>query len=432
MKLIKKNIRQYYKKNFKGKKIIPGKDLIPSSGKVFNDDELIKGVEAVLDGWWTEGRFALKLEKKLAKFIRLKNCFLTNSGSSANFLAVSALKSKKLGKRAINDGDEVITTAVNFPTTVNAILINNLVPVFIDVGLGDYNLKVDQLKKALSKKTRVVILAHTLGNPFNLDKVKSFCKKNNLWLIEDNCDALGSKYKKKLTGSFGDLSTLSFYPAHQMTTGEGGAVLTDDALLARIVMSLRDWGRDCWCKTGQNNACNKRFDWQFGSLPQGYDHKYIYSELGFNLKITDLQAAIGLAQFAKLKSFIKKRRKNFSYFYKNLSQFKNVFILPKWKKNSQPCWFGFPLTIKKEANFKRSDFLKYLSKKKIDSRLLFSGNILKQPYFINNNYQYRVVGSLENSDMVMNNSFWLGVYPALSKNHIDYVIKTIKQFLDES
>lgn len=432
MRLIKDNIKKYYKKKLKSKKIIPGKDLIPSSGKVFNDNELIRGVEAVLDGWWTEGRFASKLEKKLAKFIGVKNCLLTNSGSSANFLAVLALKSKKIGKRRLRSGDEVITTAVNFPTTINAILINKLIPVFIDVSLGDYNLDIGLLKKAISKKSKAVILAHTLGNPFNVDQVKRFCKKHGLWLIEDNCDGLGSKYNNKLTGSFGELSTLSFYPAHHITTGEGGAVLTDDPLLSRIVRSIRDWGKDCWCRTGQNNACKKRFNWQLGDLPHGFDHKYIYSELGFNLKITDFQAAIGLAQFNKLKRFIKKRRKNFKYYFKALKNFGNDFIFPKWEKEAKSSWFGFPITIKKTSNIKRKELLKFFQKNKIDSRLLFSGNILKQPYFLNHKFKYKQIGNLKNSDLVMNNTFWLGVYPALSKKHIDYVVKKIGQFINEN
>jgi len=427
---LNKLIEKYYQDNFKNKKIIPGKDIIPASGKVFDERELIYGVQAVLDGWWTEGRFSRKFEKKLCQFLKVKNCILVNSGSSANLLAISALKSFRLGKRRLLNADEVITTAVNFPTTVNPLIINNLVPVFVDVNLGDYNADIGQIKKAISKKTKAIILAHTLGNPFNIDEVIKICKKYNLWLVEDNCDALGSLYKGKLTGSFGDISTLSFYPAHQITTGEGGAVLTSNSLLARIIKSMRDWGRDCWCKTGQNNACKKRFSWQLGDLPFGFDHKYIYSELGFNLKLTDMQASIGLAQLKKLKPFIKKRQANFAYLYKKFQNLKDYFILPKWDNKTEASWFGFPLTILKESKIQRNKLLQFLFRKKIDSRLLFAGNILKQPYFKNYKLEYSKVENLTKSDLIMKNSFWLGVYPVLEKKHLDYIVKTIKKYLN--
>jgi len=429
MKQIKKAIKSYYQRKLGTEKIIPGQDMIPASGKVFDEQELTCGVEAVLDGWWTEGRFSRRFEKRLCQLLKVKNCILVNSGSSANLLAVSALKSLRLGKRRLVNADEVITTAVNFPTTVNPLIINNLVPVFVDVNLGDYNADIGQIKKAVSKKTKAIILAHTLGNPFNIDKVIKICKKYNLWLIEDNCDGLGSSYKNKLTGSFGHLSTLSFYPAHQITTGEGGAVLTNNSCLDKVVRSLRDWGRDCWCKTGQNNACKKRFSWKLGDLPYGFDHKYIYSELGFNLKITDMQAAIGLAQLEKVKNFIKKRQENFSYLYGKLRDLEKYFILPKWDKNSQPAWFGFPLTIRKESKIKRRRLLGFLYDKKIDSRMLFGGNLLKQPYFKNGQFKYKKIDNLKNSDLVMKNSFWLGVYSGLEEKHFDYMVKTIKQFL---
>lgn len=431
MKKIKKQIENYYQRNFKNKRIIPGKDIIPASGKVFNQQELIKATEAVLDGWWTEGRFSDQFEGKLAQFIKVKNCILVNSGSSANFLAVSALKSKKLGRKRLRDGDEVITTAVSFPTTVNPIISNNLVPVFIDVKLGTYNISVNALKKAVSKKTKAIILAHTLGNPFNISEVLKICKKHNLWLIEDNCDGLGSRYRNRLTGSFGDISTLSFYPAHQITTGEGGAVCTDNPLLVKVIKSIRDWGKDCWCKTGKNNACKKRFSWQLGDLPKGFDHKYIYSELGYNFKITDFQAAIGLAQIRKLRKFIKKRRENFNYLYNKFKNLENYFILPQWEKESQPAWFGFPLTVKGKGKINRVELLQFLQEKKIDSRLLFAGNIIKQPYFKDSQFKYRKIGKLKNSDLVMRNSFWLGIYPGLEKKHLDYMVETIKEFVNK-
>ena len=428
------NLKDYlireFKKRFPSKKFVPGLSPVPVSGKVFDEQEMIKMTEAVLEGHWTEGRYAKEFEEKLAKFLGLKFCASVNSGSSANLLALTALTSFRIPeKKRLKKGDEVITTATSFPTTINPIIQNGLIPVFVDVELGNYNPKLEFIKKAVSNKTKAVFLAHTLGNPLEVKKLKEFCDQRNLWLIEDNCDALGSKYNGKFTGTFGHLSTLSFYPAHHISTAECGAVLTNDALLNKIVRSLRDWGRDCWCPTGQDNTCKKRFDWQLGDLPYGYDHKYIYSEIGYNLKITDIQAALGLAQLDKLPKFIQKRKENFNYLYQTFKKFTNDFILPVWDKKAEPSWFGFLLTIKNTAGFKRNDLLKFLNDRRIGTRLLFSGNVIRQPYFKNYKINYRVSGKLKNADEIMNNTFWIGVYPGLNKEMLDYVIKSFKEFL---
>jgi len=400
----------------------------PVSGKVYNEEELKNLVEASLDGWWTEGKWNNLFEKEIKNFLNINHVLTVNSGSSANFLALKTLTSNKLGKKRIQQDDEIITTAATFPTTVNPIIDIGAIPVFVDIELGTYNINTDKLEKAVNDKTKAIFLAHTLGNPFNLKKVNEVCKKYNLWLIEDNCDALGSKYMGKYTGTFGDLSTLSFYPAHQITTGEGGALLTNNDLLYKIAKSIRDWGRDCWCPTGKDNSCKKRFGWQLGELPFGYDHKYTYSEIGYNLKMTDLQASIGVAQMKKLKIFIRRRRDNFNYLYNKLKEFEKYFLLPKVTKEAEPSWFGFLLTIK-DDRINRLKLLKYLNKKGIGTRLLFGGNIIKQPYFIDYKIKYRQIGDLKNTDTIMNNSFWIGIYQGIRKKQLDYVYKTLKDYL---
>ena len=421
-------LKKFYINNDR-KKILFKK--VPASGKVYDENELVNLVKASLEGWWTEGRWNQKFERKLKKFLGMKFCLTVNSGSSANLIAIKTLTSPQLGERAIKRRDEVITIAAGFPTTINPIIQVGAIPVFVDVDLITYNAIVKEIEKAVTSKTKAIFLPHTLGNPFNVKRVKRICDKYNLWLIEDNCDALGSKYERQYTGTFGEMSTLSFYPAHHVTTAEGGAVLTNNSLLYEIARSIRDWGRDCWCPTGRDNTCGKRFGWQLGKLPFGYDHKYIYSEIGYNLKMTDLQAAIGVAQMDKLKGFIKKRKENFEYLYNKLRHFEDYFILPQAVENSEPSWFGFLLTIK-DNNLNRAKFLKYLNEKGISTRLLFGGNITKQPYFIDYSIQYRQVSNLKNTDRIMNNTFWLGVYPGLEKQHLDYVYKAFKAFLKNS
>ena len=405
----------------------PEETVVPVSGKVLDENELKFMVDASLDGWLTTGRFNEEFEKKLANFLGVKCLLTTNSGSSANLLAFSALTSDQLGDRAIQPGDEVITVAGGFPTTVNPMMNYGITPVFVDLDLATHNIDVTQLENAYSPKVKAVMLAHSLGNPFNLKAIVDFCKKYNLWLIEDNCDALGSKYNGQLTGTFGDIGTLSFYPAHHITMGEGGAVFTQNAKLKKIIESFRDWGRDCYCQPGKDNTCGKRFNWQLGELPQGYDHKYTYSHMGFNLKITDMQAACGLAQLDKLDSFIQARKDNFDYLKEKLQSCEEFIHLPEATVNSDPSWFGFLITLKENAGVNRVDFLKYLDQNKIGTRLLFAGNLTKQPYMINR--QYRIVGNLNNTDYVMNNSFWIGVYPALTKEMLDFMVDKIETFL---
>jgi len=405
----------------------PGDSTVPVSGKVLDENELKFMVDASLDGWLTTGRFNEEFEKKLAHFLGVKYLLTTNSGSSANLLAFSALTSDQLGDRAIQPGDEVITVAGGFPTTVNPMMHYGITPVFVDLDLATHNIDVTQLENAYSPKVKAVMIAHSLGNPFNLKAILEFCKKYNLWLIEDNCDALGSKYNGQLTGTFGDIGTLSFYPAHHITMGEGGAVFTQNAKLKKIIESFRDWGRDCYCQPGKDNTCGKRFNWQLGDLPQGYDHKYTYSHMGFNLKITDMQAACGLAQLDKLDSFIKARKDNFDYLKEKLQSCDEFIHLPEKTENSEPSWFGFLITLKENAGVNRVDFLKYLDQNKIGTRLLFAGNLTKQPYMINR--QYRVVGNLDNTDYIMNNSFWIGVYPGLTKEMLDFMVDKIETFL---
>ncbi|MFA6547740.1 MAG: lipopolysaccharide biosynthesis protein RfbH [Candidatus Magasanikbacteria bacterium] len=420
-----------YKNNFPGKTFIPGESIVPVSGKIFDENEILMATEAVLEGWWTEGTYSQQLEQKIASFIGVKSCSLVNSGSSANLIAITALTSKKLPEnKRLKPGDEVITVAAGFPTTINPIITNGLVPVFVDVELGYYNPSLDSIKKAFSDKTRAVIIAHTLGNPYEVDKIAEFCQEKGLWLIEDNCDALGSDYRGKKTGSFGHISTLSFYPAHHMTTAEGGAVLSNDLFLTKIIRSLRDWGRDCWCPTGKDDTCHNRFGWKLGCLPQGYDHKYIYSELGYNLKMTDIQAALGLAQFEKLPNFVVRRKENFKYLLEKFKKFDKYFILPQYLPEADPSWFGFLLTIKENSGIDRTALIKYFDGKKIGTRLLFAGNITKQPYFINNKIEYRVVGELNNTDSIMNNTFWIGVFPGISLPMLDYIVDCFEDFLE--
>jgi CDP-6-deoxy-D-xylo-4-hexulose-3-dehydrase len=419
-------VDNYSNINFSEKEFISGVSDVPVSGKVIGALELKNMVEASLDGWLTTGRFNQKFEEKLANFLDVKCLLTVNSGSSANLIAFSTLTSPKLKERAIKKGDEVIAVAAGFPTTVNPIIQFGAIPVFIDVKIPTYNIDENLIEDAVNEKTKAIMLAHTLGNPFNLKKIKDICEKYNLWLIEDSCDALGSKFDNKNVGTFGDLATLSFYPAHHITMGEGGAIFTNSKKLERIAESFRDWGRDCYCEPGKDNTCNKRFGWKLGDLPFGYDHKYTYSHLGYNMKITDMQAACGLAQLDRLDAFIKKRKENFNFLYKNLKDLEDFLILPEPEKNSEPSWFGFPLTLKKNSKYNRNDLVRYLNQNKIGTRLLFSGNLTKQPYMKNINF--KVQGNLTNTDIVMNDTFWIGLYPGLSNNHLNYSVLKIKNF----
>jgi len=397
---------------------------VPPSGKVIGSSEIKNMVDAALDAWLTTGRFNEAFENKLAEFLGLKYGFTTNSGSSANLLGFSALSSPGFGVRRINPGDEVITVAAGFPTTVNPIVLQGMIPVFVDVHIPTYNIDTTQLEAAISDKTKAIMIAHTLGNPYNLAEVTRIAKKYNLWLIEDCCDALGSTYNGQLVGTFGDIATVSFYPAHHITMGEGGAVFTNNTRLNRIAESFRDWGRDCYCEPGRDNTCGRRFEWQLGSLPKGYDHKYTYSHLGFNLNISDMQAAVGLAQLDKLPDFIRKRKENFAYLKERLAHLEEFLILPEATPNSDPAWFGFPITLK--PNILRVDLLKYLDQYRIGTRLLFAGNITRQPYF--QERQYRMSGELRNTDIIMNNTFWIGVHPGLSEDMLNFVVEKLKSY----
>ena len=409
---------------------VPGTSSIPYAGRIYDAEEMIALVDASLDFWLTAGRFAQQFEKEFAEFLGMKYCLLTNSGSSANLLAVSALTSPKLGQRALKAGDEVITTACGFPTTLNPILQNNLIPVFLDVELGSYNIRADLIEEAISDRTKAILIPHTLGNPANLDTIMRIVRKYDLWFIEDNCDALGSRYRGQLTGTFGHISTFSFYPAHHITMGEGGAVLTNDPLLKKIIASFRDWGRDCWCDPGCDNSCKKRFGWQFGELPQGYDHKYVYSHIGYNLKVTDLQAAVGVKQLKKLPGFIDRRKENFTILYQGLKKNDSHLILPQATANSDPSWFGFPILVKDSAPYSRDEIVHYLEGNHIATRMLFGGNLIKQPAYSNMNY--RQVGTLENTDLVMKNLFWIGVYPGLTGEMLQYTLETFSKILKPS
>ncbi|MBU6453173.1 MAG: lipopolysaccharide biosynthesis protein RfbH [Cyanobacteria bacterium REEB67] len=419
-------VREYHEQNWLGDQFSPGESFIPYAGRVFDAEELVNLVDASLDFWLTTGRYSRQFEQTFAAYMGRKFALLCNSGSSANLLAVSALTSVRLGDRRLRPGDEVITVAAGFPTTVNPIIQNNLVPVFIDVDLQTLNANVGYLEEALSDRTRAVIFAHTLGNPFDLDAVTAFCRQHNLFLIEDNCDALGSRYGDKLTGTFGDLSTLSFYPAHHITMGEGGCVTTSDGNLKVIVESFRDWGRDCYCDPGKDNTCGKRFGWQLGTLPSGYDHKYIYSHIGYNLKLTDMQAAIGCAQLDKLPRFIAARRRNWQLLRDGLADYENFLVLPVATAGSEPSWFGFVLTVRDHAPFKRAALVQYLESRKIATRHIFGGNLARQPAY--QDIQTRSVGDLANTDRVMNNSFVIGVYPGIDEPKIEYMLSVFKDF----
>lgn len=416
-------VAAYHGAAFPPKEFIPGESGVPVAGRVFEATELQYLVDASLDFWLTAGRFADRFETEFARFFGLRHAMLVNSGSSANLLAISCLTSPKLAEKRLKPGDEVITVAAGFPTTVNPIIQNRLMPVFVDISLPTYNIDVSQLEAAYSQRTRAVILAHTLGNPFNLQAVGDFVRKYNLWLIEDCCDALGATFQGQRVGTFGELATVSFYPAHHITMGEGGCVLTNQTSIKTLVESFRDWGRDCWCQTGQDNTCKRRFDWQLGGLPYGYDHKYTYSHLGYNLKVTDMQAAIGLAQLGHLEEFLRIRQRNFNLLKEGLEGLEEVFILPESTPESIPAWFGFPLTLR-EGTLSREDLLGYLNSKKIGTRLLFAGNLTRQPYFAGQDY--RIIGELKNTDKIMQKTFWIGLYPGLSEGHIQYMIDTIK------
>ncbi len=420
-------VQTYHDVEFASREFVPGETPVPVSGRVFDADELLHLVDSSLDFWLTTGRYARRFELEFAKAVGVRHALLCNSGSSANLLAVSALTSKKLGERRLQPGDEVITVAAGFPTTVNPIVLNGLVPVFVDVELGTYNLDVSQLEAAVGPRTRAIIAAHTLGNPFELDEVLAFAKKHDLWLIEDNCDALGSTYRDKQTGSFGDFGTLSFYPAHHITMGEGGAVLTNRPQLKLLIESFRDWGRDCWCEPGEDDTCGLRFEHQLGSLPHGYDHKYIYTHIGYNLKVTDMQAAVGVAQLRKLPAFVEARRRNFAQLHEGLRPFEDVFLLPRATERSDPSWFGFPITVRDDAPFDRRELIDHLESRKVATRLLFGGNLIRQPAY--EDLDFRAVGELPNSDTVMNRSFWIGVYPGLGSEHLDYVVEVLGSFV---
>ena len=427
-KKIFENIKDIVALRNKNEEFTAGKTKINYAGRVYDENEIISLVDASLEFWLTSGRYSNEFEKNFAAFLGSKYCILTNSGSSANLLAISALTSKKLKDRAIMPGDEVITLACGFPTTLNPILFYNLIPVFIDIELGSYNIKVKDLVSAISDKTKAIFIPHTLGNPAELLTIMKIVDKYKLWFIEDNCDALGSRYNGKYTGTFGHISTFSFYPAHHITTGEGGAVLTNDLELRNIILSLRDWGRDCRCETGNDNTCGKRFKQKIGKLPYGYDHKYVYSHIGFNLKMTDMQAAIGVEQLKKLPYFIEKRKQNFDFLYNNLKIYEKYILLPKKLDEAEVSWFGFPIFVKENSPFSRNDIVNYLEESKIATRMLFGGNLIKQPAY--EGIKYRVIGNLKNSDLVMKNLFWIGVYPGIDSDKITYIKKVFDSFFN--
>ncbi|WP_395669374.1 lipopolysaccharide biosynthesis protein RfbH [Rhodoferax sp.] len=427
-------VQQYAEIAYAPVPFVPGQSAVPVSGKVIGTKELQLMVEASLDGWLTTGRFNALFEERMAKFLGVKHVLTVNSGSSANLVAFSALTSPKLGDRAIQPGDEVIGVAAGFPTTVNPILQFGAVPVFVDVDLATHNINASLIEAAIGPKTKAIMLAHSLGNPFNLDVVTALCKKHNLWLVEDCCDALGATYKGQMVGTFGDIATLSFYPAHHITMGEGGVVFTNHSELKQIAESFRDWGRDCYCPPGKDNTCDKRFCWTKkelgGDLPDGYDHKYTYSHLGYNLKITDMQAACALAQMDRLEEFIAKRRANFSYLKDRLQSCAEFLHLPEPTPNTEPSWFGFPLVLKESSGILRTDLINYLDQNKIGTRLLFAGNLTKQPYMAGRNF--RVSGALTHTDVVMNQTFWLGTYPGLGEAQLDYVVARLEDFFGVS
>ncbi len=424
---IRKLVNHYAEIAYRPRPFQPGTTVVPPSGKVIGAAELVNMVDASLDGWLTTGRFNDAFEQRLAKFLGVKHVLTVNSGSSANLVAFSALTSPRLGGRAIAPGDEVIGVAAGFPTTVNPVLQFGAVPVFVDVDIPTYNIDSAKIEAAISPKTKAIMLAHTLGNPYNLEVVTALCKKHGLWLIEDCCDALGSTYKGRLVGTFGDIGTLSFYPAHHITMGEGGAVFTNNDDLKRILESFRDWGRDCYCAPGKDNTCGKRFGWKLGDLPQGYDHKYTYSHIGYNLKISDMQAACALAQMDRLPSFIETRKQNFAFLKKRLSTCEDFLILPEATANSDPSWFGFPVTLKESNDFSRVDLLGYLDQQRVGTRLLFAGNLTRQPYMIG--HRFRISGEMTNTDRIMNQTFWIGVYPGLSEEMLEYAATQIESFI---
>jgi CDP-6-deoxy-D-xylo-4-hexulose-3-dehydrase len=416
---ILKLVTEYTRQRHAPRAFVPGESVIPPSGKVFGAEEVCNAVDASLDFWLTTGRFNAEFERKLAEFLDVRWAITTNSGSSANLLAIAALTSSKLGDQALSPGDEIITVAAGFPTTVNPAVQYGLVPVFVDVDIPTYNIQASAIEAAVTPKTRAIMIAHTLGNPFDLAEVVRIAEKYDLWMIEDCCDALGARYNGKLCGTFGDIATLSFYPAHHITMGEGGALLTQDSQLKVLIESFRDWGRDCWCDPGKDNTCGKRFQWQLGDLPFGYDHKYVYSHIGYNLKITDFQAAVGVAQLDRVDGFIAQRRANFAYLRERLKPFEEFLILPEATPNSEPSWFGFPITVRSGAPFSRLELLTFYDDSKIGSRLLFSGNLTRQPAY--KDVPYRISETLKNTDIVMNQTFWIGIYPGITQEMMDFV-----------
>jgi CDP-6-deoxy-D-xylo-4-hexulose-3-dehydrase len=419
--------REYFQARWPPREFRPGVDPVPVSGKVFDHEEVAHLLDASLDFWLTTGRYAQQFEREFARWLGVRHAFLVNSGSSANLVALSALTSPKLGKRALKPGDEVITCAAGFPTTVNPIIQNRLVPVFLDAHIPTYNMDATRLEEAISPRTRAIMVAHTLGNPFDLDRIIEVARAHNLWVVEDTCDAVGAEYRGRKVGTFGDVATTSFYPAHHITMGEGGAVLTSNARLKPIIESFRDWGRDCWCEPGVDNTCGKRFGWKVGELPEGYDHKYTYSHIGYNLKLTDMQAAIGVAQLAKLPEFIRRRRENFDYLMAALSAFEDHLILPEASPHADPSWFGFPITLRPSAPVSRGEVIQFLESRKIGTRLLFGGNLLRQPAY--RGIEYRAIGDMAVADEIMHQTFWVGVYPGLTEPMLSYVTESIGEGL---
>lgn len=420
-------VKEFYEIKYKNKEFIPGKTPVRYAGRVFNEKELQLLVDSSLDFWLTSGRYSEQFEVAFADFVGVEYAMLTNSGSSANLLALTALTSPLMGSKRLKPGDEVITVAAGFPTTVNPIIQNGLIPVFLDIELGTYNIKVEDLECAFSSKTRAIMLAHTLANPYNLDVIMEFIKRHDLFLVEDCCDALGSTYRGKHVGTFAHVSTCSFYPAHHITMGEGGIVFTNDDVIARAVTSIRDWGRDCYCKGGENNTCGKRYSGKYGELPQGYDHKYVYSHIGYNLKVTEMQAAIGVAQLEKLPQFVELRKANFNTWLEWFKRYEEYFILPHATDFSSPSWFAFPVSVRVGAPFQRTELTNYLAMKGIETRNLFAGNITKQPAYLS--IKKRIVGSLENTNFVMNSTFFLGTYPGMTKQMIQYTLKMLNDFM---
>ena len=423
-------VKELYTLKFADNTFIPGKTPVRYAGRVFDERELVNLVDASLDFWLTAGRYAEEFEYRFAEYFNVSDAILVNSGSSANLIALSTLTSRKLGDKRLKPGDEIITVAAGFPVTIAPIIQNGLIPVFVDVDIGTYNAIPEQIEEAISSKSKAIFLAHTLGNPFDLDRVTKIVKKHNLWLIEDNCDAVGSTYNQKLTGTFGHLATVSFYPAHHMTLGEGGCVITNDDELARITRSFRDWGRDCYCGPGENNTCGKRFSQTFGTLPRGYDHKYVYTEVGYNLKVTDMQAAVGVAQLDKLEWFTQKRKENFNKLHQGLKSFENKIILPQPTLNSDPSWFGLLITVRNDVGFTRNDLTGFLEQNKIETRNLFAGNLIRQPAF--HNKPMRKISNLINTDFIMHNTFFIGVYPGINDVQIEYILKVFKKFFQNN